>query len=250
MQERYSEKGLSVLGVTNEGKKDTESWIKSKGVKYAYAYDKGGKLQSKLGVNGIPHAFLIDANGKIAWEGHPGTLTEKIIESALVGALPKPLFEFPAKAAGVKSALVKHNYAAAVAEAAKLSDADGGPELKKVIEGLVAARVAGMKSALKEGDFLSADATASALKKDLDGLPEATEAEKVLTEIKGNKDAARIIQGQKKVRALQDKKMTRRQDIEQAMADLDKIAKDFAGTYAATQATELRTELIKRKNKG
>jgi hypothetical protein len=239
---------LTVLGVTIEGKRETESWIKSKGVKYAYAYDKGGKLSGKLGINGIPHAFLIDPSGQIVGEGHPGELTESSIEGALKGALPKPLFDFPPSATPVKNALVKHKYAAALAEADKLSEADGGPELKKVIEGMVSARVASMQAALKEGDFLGAEELASVLKKELDGLPQEPDAEKVLADIKGNKDAARVIAGQKKVHALEAKKMTRKQDIEKAMDDLDKIAKDYAGTFAAKQATEYRTELIKHKN--
>lgn len=49
--------------MTHESKSDTEPWIESKGAKYAYAYDKGGKFQSQLGVGGIPHAFLVDPTG-------------------------------------------------------------------------------------------------------------------------------------------------------------------------------------------
>jgi peroxiredoxin len=249
LHDTYASKGLSVLGVTVESKKDTEPWIKSKGVKYAYAYDKGGKLTGKLGVEGIPHAFLIDADGKIAWEGHPGELTDEILTSALAGALPKPLFDFPPSAAPVTKALAKHSYSAALSEAAKLSDADGGPELKKVIEGMVASRVTRMKSALKDGDFLSAQEIASGSKKDFEGLPEASEPDKVLSEIKSNKDAERVISAQKKIRAIQDQKITRKKDMEKAIADLDKISKDLKGTYAAKEADELRTDFMKRRNK-
>jgi len=157
--------------VTGEGKKDTEPWIADKKVKYAYAYDKGGKLASKLGVGGIPHAFLINAQGKIVWEGHPGELEDKVIQSALDGALPTPLFELPAAATGVKTALQKHNYAAALAEAGKLSEADGGSGLKQVVQGIVSGRVGSMNAALKDGDFLTALDSATALKKELEDCP-------------------------------------------------------------------------------
>ena len=48
--------------------------------------EKGGKSSKKLGVNGIPHAFLVDPRGKITWAGHPGGLREGEIEKALAGA--------------------------------------------------------------------------------------------------------------------------------------------------------------------
>jgi thiol-disulfide isomerase/thioredoxin len=37
------------------------------------------------GQRGIPHAFLIDKKGRIAWSGHPSTLTDEIIEACLTG---------------------------------------------------------------------------------------------------------------------------------------------------------------------
>jgi AhpC/TSA family len=243
---------LTVLGVTTEDKKDTESWIKSKGVKYAYAYDKGARMYDKLGVEGIPHSFLMDPSGKIIWEGHPMELTPELIEQALKGALPKPLFDFPASASAVKNAVTKHNYAVAITEAGKLSDADGGPGLKQVVEGIVASRIGNMKAALKDGDLLSAQEQANALKKELEGLPEAPEPDKVLAEIKGNKDSERILAGQKKVRAMEDKvkdkKITRKADLEKLIGDLDKMAKDYSGTYVAKEAEETRALVVKRQN--
>jgi multidrug resistance efflux pump len=180
------------------------------------------------------------------WEGHPSSLTEKTIAKALVGALPKPLFEFPASAAAVKSALLKRKYATALEEVAKLSEADGA-ELKKAITDLVAARVAGMNSSLKEGDFLTAQEDAAALAKELAGLPELSDASKALEDIKANKDAARVIAAQKKIRALQGQRLGKRMEYEKALADLDKIAKELEGTFAATEAKELRKEIASRK---
>jgi hypothetical protein len=234
--------------VTGEGKKDTEPWIEQKHVKYGYAYDKGGKLASKLGVSGIPHAFLVNAQGKIVWDGHPGELTDKQIESALGGALPTPLFDLPANATAVKTALAKHAYAAALAEAGKLSEADGGPQLKSVVQGIVTGRVQTLNGALKEGDLLTASDLAGALKKELEGLPEAPEADKALAEIKANKDADKLIAAQKKARAIGDQKLGKRAEFEKALADLKKIAKDFPSTYVAKEADDIATQISKRHN--
>ena len=235
--------------MTDEGKKETESWIAEKHVKYAYAYDKGGKLQSKLGVNGIPHAFLINAAGKIVWDGHPGNLTDKEIQSALDGTLPTPLFDLPASATALKAALQKHNYALALAEAGKLSEADRGPELKKIVQGIVTGRVSSLKGALEDGDLLTALDSATALKKELEGLPEVSEAEKALGEIKSNKEADKIMGAQKKVRAIGDQKLGKRAEYEKALTDLKKVAKDFPSTFVAKEADELATQIEKRRAK-
>lgn len=234
--------------MTGEGKKDTEPWIEQKHVKYAYAYDKGGKLASKLGVTGIPHAFLVNTQGKIIWEGGPSELTDKLIESALAGALPTPLFDLPASAGAVKAALLKHAYASALAEAGKLSEADGGPQLKSVVQGIVSGRVQTLSGALKEGDFLTAQDLASALKKELEGLPEAPEADKALAEIKANKEADKIMAAQKKARAIGDQKLGKRAEFEKALADLKKIAKDFPSTFVAKEADDIATQIEKRRN--
>ncbi len=233
--------------MTGEGKKDTEAWIESKHVSYAYAYDKGGKLAGKLGVSGIPHAFLVDAQGRIVWEGHPGELPDKAIESALEGALPKPLFDMPANAAGVKNALVKRNYAAALAEARKLGEGGDGAELVRIVQGLVTARVQGMNAALKDGDLLGAQESAEALEKQLEGLPEAGEPAKVQAAIKANKDADKILAAQKKVHAIGDQRLGKKAELEKALADLRRIAKDLPGSFPAREATGLADRLEKRK---
>jgi hypothetical protein len=235
--------------VTGEGKKDTEPWIEQKKVKYAYAYDKGGKLASKLGVSGIPHAFLINAAGKIVWEGHPGELQDSVIQAALAGALPTPLFDLPPTASALKTALQKHTYAAALAEAGKLSEADGGSGLKEVVQGIITGRVKSLNSALEEGDFLTAQDSATALKKELEGLPEAPEADKALAEIKANKDADKIIAAQKKVHAIADQKLGKRAEFEKALADLKKVSKDFPGSFAAKEADTLASQIEKRRDK-
>jgi len=235
--------------VTGEGKKDTEPWIADKKVKYAYAYDKGGKLATKLGVTGIPHAFLINAQGKIVWDGHPSELDDKVIQNAIDGALPAPLFDLPPAAGAVKTALQKHDYAAALAEAGKLSEADGGSGLKQVVQGMVTGRVQTMHAALKEGDFLTAQDSATALKKELAGLPEAGEPDKVLAEIKANKDADKLMGAQKKVRAIADQKLGKRAEFEKALADLAKIQKDFPSTFVAKEAESTATAVMKLKNK-
>ena len=68
-----------MVGVTSEGESQTEPWVESKGARYAYAYDRGGKLSRALGVTGIPNAVLVDPSGTILWQGNPGSLTNELV---------------------------------------------------------------------------------------------------------------------------------------------------------------------------
>jgi hypothetical protein len=235
--------------VTDEGKKDTEAWVEKKGAKYAYAYDKGGKLKGKLGVGGIPHAFLVDPTGTIVWEGHPGELSPAEIDKALAGALTKPMWEWPASAKPVRAALLKHKYAEALTGAEKLAEADEGPAILAAIKGIVASRVKSMKSALEAGDFLTAADAAGDLSDELEGLPEQAEARTVAETVKANKDAAPIMKAQKVIREIKAQKLSRSKEVDKAMVDLKKVVKDHPGTFAETEAKAFIAELERRQKK-
>ena len=50
---------------------------------YPVATDKDGRLSEKMGVDGIPTAFLVNKAGEIVWEGHPMQLTDEDIAKIL-----------------------------------------------------------------------------------------------------------------------------------------------------------------------
>jgi thiol-disulfide isomerase/thioredoxin len=78
LNEIYSknkDKGLVIIGVTNEKRSVVEKFLKDTKMEYFPAID--AKLGSTFGVSGIPHAVLVDKTGKIIWEGHPGSITSK-----------------------------------------------------------------------------------------------------------------------------------------------------------------------------
>lgn len=233
--------------MTDEPQKLTEDWVAKKGAKYAYAYDKGGKLARFFGVTGIPHAVLVDASGKIVWRGHPGNLKGPDVEKSLQGALAKPMWEWPASAKALRTAVQKRMWADAIAAAGKLSEADGGPVIADALKKLVAGRVAAMKEDLSAGNFLSAQDAATALSKSLGSLPEKAEAESVLAAIKGNKEAPKILKAQQQVREIREAAPSKRKEVDAAIEDLKKIAKDLPGTYAATEANALLDELVAKK---
>jgi hypothetical protein len=52
---------------------------------FSYRVAIGG---GDYGVKGVPHAFLIDVEGKIVWEGHPGSLPKEELAKALKAVQP------------------------------------------------------------------------------------------------------------------------------------------------------------------
>jgi len=99
MQKQYKDKNVSFIGVNIWEDKTydagtlnkVEKFVKEQGDKMSYtvAYDGKEKAMDKTymqaaGRDGIPSAFLVDGDGKVAWIGHPAQL-----ESALVKAVGK-----------------------------------------------------------------------------------------------------------------------------------------------------------------
>jgi len=213
--------------------------VQKNSMRYAYAYDKGGKLKRFFGVEGIPHAVLIDANGMVAWSGHPAELQDSLLQQATSGALPKPLWEWTGAAKGVKTALVKHDYKSALDLAGKLAPADGGPEILGAIQGMVKSKVDSATAAQGKGDYLGAQSAALALQKELVGLPEAAQVGKIAADIAADKKALEVIKGQQKIAKIRAKEPSKQKEISAAVEDLQKLEKEYQGTYAETEAKAL-----------
>ena len=103
--EKFKDKGLVVIG-QNCWEKDESKvapFVKQMGSKMTYRValdDKSRNPDGAMAKNwmaaagrrGIPSAFLVDTNGKIAWIGHPMSLKEEVIEQVLAGSY-KPAAE-------------------------------------------------------------------------------------------------------------------------------------------------------------
>ncbi len=240
LSEKYAGRGLSVLGVTHEGVGLTEKWVEENGAKYAYAYDKGGALQRDLGVGGIPHAVLIDATGRIIWEGGPTELRDETIEKALSGTLPTPVFELPSEASAVRGALQKRQFAKAIQAAEGLNEP---ADLATTIQSIVTARLEGLRAARSSGDYLTATESAKLLAKELKGLPEEDEVAKIAKELGADAEAKRVIKGQLAVRKAKETELRRKKDALEVIKQLDKVIEKFAGTAAARDAEQYRAQV-------
>ncbi len=80
---KYKDQGLQIVGITDEDRAKIKKFEKEVPIEYAVALDANGKYAKPFGIQGIPHAVLVDKTGKIVWEGHPMSLKEAQIEELL-----------------------------------------------------------------------------------------------------------------------------------------------------------------------
>jgi cytochrome c biogenesis protein CcmG, thiol:disulfide interchange protein DsbE len=62
---------LVVIGLSDESASKVKSMSSPK-IEYYSAVDPEGRTVRRVGVQGIPHAMLIDPSGKVCWQGTPG----------------------------------------------------------------------------------------------------------------------------------------------------------------------------------
>jgi thiol-disulfide isomerase/thioredoxin len=83
--EKYKGKGFEVVGLTKITKSSTEDkveeFIKEQKVTYPMAKETG-EMSDYFAVSGIPAAAVIK-DGKVVWRGHPGRLTDDMINAWL-----------------------------------------------------------------------------------------------------------------------------------------------------------------------
>ncbi len=83
--DKYNQKGLDVVGLTKITKSATEesvtAFIADNGVSYPVAKETG-TASREFAVSGIPAAAVVK-DGKVVWRGHPGRLSDEMIEGWL-----------------------------------------------------------------------------------------------------------------------------------------------------------------------
>lgn len=92
MQKKFADKGVVFVGVSDEPAGTVTPFVEKMGDKMEYrvAVDTSRKTHENymkaFGVGGIPHAFVVDKTGAIAWHGHPMAGLERTLEEILGGS--------------------------------------------------------------------------------------------------------------------------------------------------------------------
>ena len=86
LQEKFKDRGVNIIGVSDEELATVESFVEKMGDKMAYTVAIDGGISKdyieKYNIGGIPHAFVVK-DGEIVWHGHPMAKLEAAIEDAL-----------------------------------------------------------------------------------------------------------------------------------------------------------------------
>jgi hypothetical protein len=257
LQAEFGDRGFQIIGVTgaNEPKDRTSQWIEDKGARYAYCYS--ADAGPALGVRGIPHGVLVDPFGRIVWRGNPSYLSADEIEKAIEGALPTPLWDWPESTAGVQEQIRAANWAGAHAAAVELSDKDLGKSIADFIGKSASLKVEGVKASYEAGDILGATESIASFGDSLKGLEAGRTLAELAKEIAADKEAQKILELQRKIASLgdiipgtreafeellKDKEGTMAR-VEEAIGELESIAKEYSGKFVARQAEAMLEDL-------
>lgn len=91
LQKKFKGKDVVFVGISDEKLAVVKPFVEKQGDKmeYVVAIDKDRKTSAgymqAFGVNGIPHAFVVDKEGRIVWQGHPMADLEQTIQQVLDG---------------------------------------------------------------------------------------------------------------------------------------------------------------------
>jgi len=91
LQKRFKDQGVTVVGISDETEDEVRPFVQKMGAKmdYSVALDDNRKTSKDYMAayqqNGIPTAFVVDQQGRIAWVGHPMDGLDKAIEQIVSG---------------------------------------------------------------------------------------------------------------------------------------------------------------------
>lgn len=91
LQKRFKDKGVVFVGISDETEAKVKPFVEKMGSKmdYVVALDSSRKTSEAYmgayGQNGIPTAFIVDKQGRVAWVGHPMDGLDAAIEGIVAG---------------------------------------------------------------------------------------------------------------------------------------------------------------------
>lgn len=91
LQKRFKDQGVTFVGISDETEDEVRPFVEKMGAKmdYSVALDDDRKTSKDymqaFQQNGIPTAFVVDQQGRIAWVGHPMGGLDKALEEIVAG---------------------------------------------------------------------------------------------------------------------------------------------------------------------
>ena len=177
--------------MTDEASAPVKKFIGTNGVKYLIAIKGAAEYRTR----GIPRAWLVGANGKVVWEGHPASLPKATIEEELKHVRLGPAIKLPPELKKADFYLSKQRYGDAVKELKRYAKRPKDPAVGAKATAAVEKVEAYGKSELElvekkvtEGQFHVVLRKLTAMEKSFKGLEAGDTAKSRLKELKKDKE--------------------------------------------------------------
>ena len=240
----YRERGLVVMAISNEPLAKVAPYAEAYGLSFPVAAGSktGSQLGAMVGQNGIPHSYLIDAEGNLAWHGHPTELTGKRIESLLRGVgTPgkKDELAWRGSVDGAPAAALELAAEGELAKALKLCSAEetaGAADLHKTLLGHVTELRGQVDAALARRDVRLGLRGLELLTKELEGEPIGEELATRLKEVEKDETVQNelsALDALERAFEIADKRGRKK-----AIKSFERIAEQYPQTRAAERATK------------
>jgi len=263
LHRQYGPKGVVICSLTSESKSKVENFARDMGM--IYPVGCGSSSSGVYGVRGIPHAFIVDPSGTIAWHGHPAGGLAAAIEKQLK-ATPPSLMSPKAKAAAgtllekIEALVKKEQYAVASAMLAKLKGAEDDPQIAGRVARLRTILAARAEEALKEAlkqieakQYYQASLALGRAMALAPGTQQGAEARKRLQELLKDDDARAAVEKGKREKEAADllAKLEKAAATKTPAATLDAY-EDLANRFPGTKAGQAAAQKAKnmRADKG
>ncbi len=228
-----------VVGVTNEPDSLVSKDAVKKKMRFPIAMVSGEDFDRQYGVDGFPSAFLIDAQGFVAWSGHPGNFDDELITEALkdVDVIPPLAGDYEA----INELLAQRAFGKAWAALGKHLVKNQEDAVAKAAQGAIATllekRLGEAKAKAEGNAYGEALGRYEEIARLFVGVPGAEAAKPAAETLLKNKEAKNELAAWDK---LQEAMSTfRKGDLEKAVKSYASIAKKYQGTPSGTRAAEL-----------
>jgi hypothetical protein len=79
---------VCIVGISDEKPNDFQQGlekknIKPENIKYSLALDPAAKMKKAIQVSAIPHCVVMSKDWTVRWQGHPASLTAKVLEQII-----------------------------------------------------------------------------------------------------------------------------------------------------------------------
>ena len=96
IHKRYQDKGVVVVGISDEPVETIKQFIQGDGAKIEYAIAADNQRRTVLSymmpfrLRGVPCVFVVGKDGHVLWYGHPSGGVDKVLDAVLAGSYELP----------------------------------------------------------------------------------------------------------------------------------------------------------------